>query len=130
MAPTAPKMYNETEKTANEAAAKSLREAVKRYRSRINLCTTRQQLLGHQVGSQTVWHILPGNKALTGQHQLWEQRVQLPAGVHVPQGAMSGTMLAHVLPPRVPEAVVVASTQESDWKLLGLTQCDVMDRSW
>ena len=34
------------------------------------LCTTRQQLLGHQVGSQTVWHILPWNKALTGQHQL------------------------------------------------------------
>ena len=30
-------------------------------------------------------------------------------------GAMSGTMWDHVLPPRVPEADVVASTQESDW---------------
>jgi hypothetical protein len=45
-------------------------------------------------------------------------------------GTMSGTMWARVLPPRVPEADVLASTQESDWKLLGLTQCDVMDRSW
>ena len=51
-----------------------------------NSCATRQQLLGHQVGSQTVWHILPGNKALTGQHQLWEQGVQIPAGEMFSEG--------------------------------------------
>jgi len=130
MAPTAPNMYNDTEKTANKDAAKSLREAVKRYRSRTKYVYNKTTIIGTSSGLTNCLAYTLGKQSTNWATPTVKTAGATPGRCVCSPGAMSGTMWAHVLPPRVPEAVVVASTQESDWKLLGLTQCDVMDRSW
>ena len=63
MAPTAPKMYNDTEKTANEAAAKSLREAVKRYRSRTKFVYNKTTIIGTSSGLTNCLAYTPGEQS-------------------------------------------------------------------
>ena len=103
------------EKTANEAAAKSLREAVKRYRSRTKSVYNKTTIFGTSSGRINCLAYTPGEQSTN-----WATPTVGTAGATLGRcvcspGAMSGTMWVHVLPPRVPEADVIASTQESDW---------------